>query len=282
MPPDTRAKMLVAAVQLQMLAAGTHVRMPTVRAVGGENSHFDPKAWHIDIGHPALRKNNPSIEEFAAACEHARHEMEHVLIEFRIIRLEAMDTKRRPETIARRWKVSRDAVEDAVRANQDSSAEPLTSGPHAQQTADFHDLIRGDGAKEYRRISDAIRKADKALTAAKEALAKNATPEAQAKLEAAQKVWDEANEAYLDLADERVAWRAGEQAQGAVEQYLDLQARTRRARETIATLRPVLETAMSANATAEVIQQLTDAVNRAEAFLEFATKKFAERGQAMP
>lgn len=280
MSPHKRAEMLIRAVHLQMLER-TGVRLPSVKAVDKGNSHFDPTDWHVDLGHPALHKDAPTIAEFAEACEHARHEMEHVLIEFRVIRLEAQGIKRNAAgDIEQRWGVKREAVEAAVRANRDPSVEPLSRAD--QQVADFRELLHGAGADDYRRVVQEMQAADAALTAAKEAVKVQESPEAKATLDKAQAIYDEANEAYLALPDEMVAWPAGEQVLKAVEQYLDLNARMARARDDLVRLKPILDAAISQKATAEVIKQLTQAQRNAEALIEFATKRFKERGQAVP
>ena len=218
--PDERSARLVQAISLQLEHTGAPV--PRVTAGETENSSFKPGQWLIELGHPALYDPDPPIASFAEACDHARHEWEHVVLEFRVIRREAVLGGETPGVLRRRLKVARVALDRALEVNRDGGYETI-DGESAAQADAIQESTRGIGAGDRADIMARLIQADRALAAAK---AKGPGHEDEVAKAAA--AYREAHREYAALPDEALAWPAGRRMHEAVRRRLELTAEFKR------------------------------------------------------
>ncbi|MEV6488351.1 hypothetical protein AB0M20_06920 [Actinoplanes sp. NPDC051633] len=269
--PDQRADLLIGAVIAEFPESG--LLRPSGRAVDGDTSQFLAGRWQIDIGHLALFTDYPTIADFAAATEHARHEVEHALIEFRIIRLELTRTGIKPAKLAAKWAVHKDAVHGAVKANA-SGAEPLGKLTEAgRKTEELHELIRGrTKAADYRATVEGATAAVEAIAAAEAAHKQQPTPETQRALDDAESAGRDIMTRYENLADEVQANRVGKQLQESILRLHDPTARLEAARKVLEQQADWLRQAIDTGLAQEIRDSLTEAVAASNRFIAQATE----------
>ena len=112
-----RGQRLIDAVYERLAATGVPKPKVNVLDTGVAGGYFHRDTWSIDISQSLLTAKHVSIEEFAWACEIARHEMEHAMQFFRVARREHAMTGESAQALADRLHISRDAVQDAIDAH---------------------------------------------------------------------------------------------------------------------------------------------------------------------
>jgi hypothetical protein len=249
MSPNERAARLVDAIGLHLGRTGVHP--PKVVAGTGENSSFKPGQWLIELGHPALHDPNPPLASFAEVCDHARHEWEHAVQEFRVIRQEAASTGETPGVLRRRLRVDREALERAIEVNRGGKHEEIT-GDLAVQATEIMESTRGIGAEDRADIMARLKLADNALAAAR-------GTGNEATIARAREVYREAHREYETLPDEVLAWAAGRRMHEAVRRYTELATRIAEATQAVEDAHVELDTGGDRNAIRRLERRVREA-----------------------
>ena len=165
--PAMRAERLVAGVHEALAASGLPKPVAILKKEAGGLFHKD--TWIIEIEGSLLKRDNLSVEEFAWACEIARHEMEHAMQFFRIARREHARTGEDAKTLADRLHMPIERVQEAIDSNAGKrEAEPMPAGGAVDaSTAAIYDNVYDPVKKEHRR--EVLGKLDGAISALKKA-----------------------------------------------------------------------------------------------------------------
>jgi hypothetical protein len=272
--PEVRASLLVSAVQVEL--AHTGVPVPDILPIGGDHSFFDADVWQIRLGHPALADPHPSVTDFALACDHARHEMEHAVLDFRIARqAAAADPAADAATLAARLGLPVPVVRRAIDVNAEAGTyEAIADTPLAAQAAEINESLRGRGARDRSRIMAAIKAADEALTAAKA----STDPDAANRIDAAQQAYDKAAVEYADLPDEVLAWDAGRQIQIAVRMHDALLVSITKAETTLSEAGAALAEALTRSGADKEVAALNATVTATRKWLDEMLADLAKAG----
>jgi hypothetical protein len=278
-----RAAALVDAIVDRLLLTGLPTRPRSATAIGGVNSRFTVTKWTIEIGHPALRMDNPSLADFAMVCEHARHEVEHALMDFRRIRLEARSGED-AATLAGRLGIDEAIAERAIQVNADGRYEVIKGTDLEAQAIEFTASLANP---DRERVLATMRKANELLTKAERAAREagprpkvdpeTGRPAYEAKLTAAEQAYEKALKEYMALPDEVLAWRAGQEMQLAV-QHAGLQRRIAQATDRLTAANNALAGAAEGNR--ERLQREFDDARRA--FDELDHERRDLLGEAAP
>ncbi|GIF25430.1 hypothetical protein BJ973_003707 [Actinoplanes tereljensis] len=262
-----RARMLVLGVAMNVEHTG--VPIPTVHAVTGENSYFHPDVWLIEIGHPAIANDHPTTAQFAEMADHARHEMEHAVLEFRVARREAARSGETAEALSARLGIAETTAKAAIAANQ-GGFEDIANTPLDARTAAINESIRGDGARDRAEILARLEAAETALEQARARVDRDAATAIDEALE----IYHEAHEAYTGLPDEALAWDAGRQVQLAVRQHQDFLGRMEAADKALGGAKEALEIAKESGGP---VKKLRDAVGDAQKRIDGLLAELADR-----
>jgi hypothetical protein len=224
--PASRAQRLIDAVHLTLAKTGVPKPTAVLKKTGGGLFHQD--TWIVEIDGKLLSKDKLSIEEFAAACEIARHEMEHAMQFFRMARREHARTGEDAKTLADRMHMPVDRVRDAVASNEGSR--PAERMPEAGSAADRATAAQYENVytnrKNRNEVLERVTKAADRIEAANErfmdekdpVLVKKALDELQALTAQSQKDFEE----YRNYPEEVPAFQEGAGVAAAVAQQARL------------------------------------------------------------
>lgn len=142
--PASRPQRLIDAVWAEM--AGTGMPKPTALFKPSEGGLFRKEIWVTEIEGSLMHKTELTPDEFATACEYARHEMEHALQMFRITRREARLHGEDATTLANRLQIPKSVAEAAIEANTGHRPAEKLEGTQADADAAAHyESIYGAG-----------------------------------------------------------------------------------------------------------------------------------------
>jgi hypothetical protein len=269
--PDRRAALLVAAASNRLGATGLPV--PKVTAIEGTNSGFNTLDWEIQLGSPALFDRNPSPEAFALAAEHARHEVEHAVLDFRIARREVgrMDAA----AVAQQLSIRAEIVQRAIEANASGNYEPITGTPLETESAQIIASLRDHRGKGHNKVMRALFTAEKALELAEyNAERAGEDPDTVKAVKKAKRTLDKAHEDYEKLPHEAKAWSAGRQVHAAVLNLDNLLSQLAAASREINAHQAAILAAKRSGATA-AIEDLYKAAEAAQQKLDELVEKLA-------
>ena len=134
--PMERGQRLIDAVHATLGKTGLPKPEVSVLALKGNAGEFHKEQWMIQIDSGLVAKKNPTVEEFAWACEVARHEMEHALQFFRVARREHSLMGEGATELAGRLGMPEARVQDAIDAHTGKrEAEAMPSRGAIDQSA---------------------------------------------------------------------------------------------------------------------------------------------------
>ncbi|MEY9418087.1 hypothetical protein ABIF69_004529 [Bradyrhizobium japonicum] len=223
--PASRAQRLIDAVHAEMASAG----LPKPTAIfyrSGENAVFDRKRWVIRLEGAVITKKELTVDEFADACEEARHEMEHALQDFRIARREARLYGDDATALATRLQIPKYIAETAIKANDGRIQAEKLEGTADLEAAAHYESAHGAGSQHrqatIQRLPEVIRElaeADQRVVRAKNPL------QASEALQLQNRAIEEYNKAmqdYVNLPEEIPAREVGRQVNQAVKERIAL------------------------------------------------------------
>jgi hypothetical protein len=242
--PASRAQRLIDGVHQTLAATGVPKPQAVLnKKVGGL---FYREIWTVKLDEALLSKENLSIEEFATACELARHEMEHAMQFFRIARREHARTGEDAKTLSDRLDMPIDIIKEAIDANtgkRRAEAMPASGALDLATAKQYENIF---GAAKGKRRDEILGKLDPAFDAidaaktkfdAAEAKLRQLGPEDDAvlwkkALDDKEKAFDEFNaaeakhrpiiEEYRNFPEEIPAYKAGSDVYHAVRQQARL------------------------------------------------------------
>ncbi len=131
-----RGQRLIDAVHATLGKTGLPKPEVSVLALKGNAGEFHKEQWMIQIDSGLVAKKNPTVEEFAWACEVARHELEHALQFFRVARREHSLMGEGATELAGRLGIPEARVQDAIDAHTGKrEAEAMPSRGAIDQSA---------------------------------------------------------------------------------------------------------------------------------------------------
>ncbi len=236
MSPQERAQALVDAVH-GTLHAKTGVPKPDIVLAKIKGGLFYKETWHIEIDQSLVSKKNPSIDEFAWACEVARHEMEHAIQFFRVAKREYALTGKDAQALSDSLRIPKERIQDAI----ESKIEPYKAGSEIDRvTAAIHENVY-DPKKGARRneILTKLNPAIEALAAAGKTFEervgggtdKELFEKANAEFEAVEKEHRPIVEEYRNFPEEVPAYEKGGEVSAAVKEQARLADALREARQ---------------------------------------------------
>jgi len=222
--PASRAQRLVEAVHAEMTSTG--LPKPTAILNPGEGADFDLHLWVVRLDAEVIRKSDVTVDEFALACEEARHEMEHALQLFRIAGREARLHGEDATALATRLQIPKHIAETAIKANKRSIPAEQLEGTQADIDANAHyESIYGTGNAHRNKTIGDLPKVIKELADA-EARVNDARPaerdDAIALESRAIEEYNKTIDEYVSLPEEIPAWEAGRQVSEAVKEHIRL------------------------------------------------------------
>ena len=231
--PAMRAQRLIEGVHQALAATGVPKPVAILKKTGGGLFHQD--TWMVEIESTLLSKDNLTIEEFAWACEIARHEMEHAMQFFRMARREHARTGEDAKTLADRMKMPIERVREAIEANEGKrTAEPMPAGGAVDRAtaAQFENVYtkaqnRNDVLTRMNKAADLIAAANDRFVDAKDpVLIHKALEELQTLTAQKQKDFEE----YRNFPEEVPAFEKGGEVAAAVREQARLADRVNAAR----------------------------------------------------
>jgi hypothetical protein len=235
--PKERAQQLIDAVH-GTLAAKTGVPKPDVKLAGIKGGLFYKETWHIEIDASVVGKKNPSIDEFAWACEIARHEMEHAIQFFRVAKREYAMTGKDAQTLSDSLRMPKERMQEAI----ESKIDPIHPGSEVDRVTaaireNVYDVKKGARRNE---ILTKLNPAIEALKIASDTFSERMLSETDPTL--VQKASDEWQavetkhrpivEEYRNFPEEVPAYAAGGEVAAAVKEQARLADAVHQARQT--------------------------------------------------
>ncbi|MEW6581872.1 MAG: hypothetical protein AB1416_03845 [Actinomycetota bacterium] len=239
--PTERLTQLVQEVNADFAHTGMPPLMPlNWTASGGVRGQMTIAQWELAVGSEALTRSTVTVEEFAKLVNTARHEAEHGLQWFRMAQLEAAGGKSARE-IAQKLGIPEQVAEAAIEVqNGFRKGEKLIAGSALEAEAkSFFESVYGAGRAERNRVINAVTDAANKLEDASRRFdaVRNLADGDPAK-EAARRALDQAAEAkraaypaYRALPEEAAAFTAGDVAEAAMRERLELSRRLGVARQ---------------------------------------------------
>jgi len=274
--PGGRRAQIQEIINRQLHAAGL-TAVPVVAGPGGPASGaFTPSEFRITLSAEAFANDALSVSGFAELCDSAGHEARHALHHFRGIRAALADGE-----FVEATNVPEDVIEAARAANEPGSGAEKMSDEARGEALDIYRQTFGAGKAVRLEIISARNTARTALVEAQQRWdsVKADSPGSPMRkvawrdLDAAQRVWRRAHNAYTGLPQETDAFRRGLAVGQAVHERIQLQDRLSRAeqsRERLARDLRVLyagyeDTLASGEGEAAAANRLTRARSRLEA-----------------
>jgi len=202
-----RALALVKKVNQELAGAGVPVVNETVTKLsGGADGEFDAENWLMLIDKENFSQQTIDDQRAAEMADTVYHEARHAEQSFQMARLEAA-----------RGKSAKDIADEMsipARIAQAAKNKPLRLGtPEAVEAQGWFEETYGSGAAKTNQVYTTLDKRDGELKRAEKANKDHPSPANQAKLDEAQKKYDEAYAAYQDLSPENDAFHVGDRAQ---------------------------------------------------------------------
>lgn len=220
MTPEARAQRLVDEVHAELADTGLPRPDVILEDAGG---HFDMHDWLVKLDRSILSKDQVSIDEFAEACEGARHEVEHASQFFRIARWyvrghPALDAAE----VSADLQIPAPYVEAAIKAN---ATAPLDPAADAEIQSHYESIYRPEISHRNEILARAT-EAAQTLAAAQERVDAAAGAKRKAAAVAEQNKIVAENEPairdYANLPEEVPAIEAGRQVNQAVKELAAL------------------------------------------------------------
>lgn len=269
--PASRPQRLIDAVWAEL--AGTGMPKPTAIFKPSEGGLFRKELWVTEIEGSLMQKAELTPDEFATACEYARHEMEHALQMFRIARREGRLHGEDATALANRLQIPKSVAEAAIEANTGHRQAEKLEGTQADADAAAHyESIYGAGnphrEKTLTDLPVAIKELNEAADRVLQAKGKEKIAEALDLQIQANQTYRKTIDDYLALPEEIPAFEAGRGVKKAVAEHL---AALAKAKEDVRTAVAEVDRVRS-RVTAETADtERMSALNRAALRRAFAT-----------
>jgi hypothetical protein len=219
----------------QVNADFAHTGMPPLDAVGLARGtrlgELNFASWELAVRSDLFSRATITAEEFAQLVNTARHEAQHGFQWFRMAQLEAT-TGANAREIAQKLGIPEEVAEAAIEVqNGFRRGERLVAGTAAEAEARrWLEGVYGGGRahrertlRELADAADELTRATDDWTAARELTEPNPVKDAaRRRYEAAVRRRETAYQAYRGLAEEADAWRAGDVAEAAMRERLQL------------------------------------------------------------
>lgn len=202
-----RALALVKKVNHELVDAGVPpVNEVVTKLSGGADGEFDAENWIMLIDKENFSQETIDDQRAAEMVDTVYHEARHAEQSFQMARLEAAHGKSAKDIA--------DEMSIPARIAQAAKNKPLRLGtPEAVEAQGWFDETYGSGAAKTNQVYMTLSKRDGELKRAEKANQDHPSPANQAKLDEAQKKYDEAYAAYQNLSAENDAFHVGDRAQ---------------------------------------------------------------------